>query len=670
MDSFHRFLPSVLVVSTLVVSAALADRMPVNQAAIDGVKSGELNTATASWWGFDPEDSTEALRSAINSGAKKLTVDNMGSPWIVEPMQLASNQEILFQKGGVVQAKRGSFKGTGDCLFTAAVKENITLSGYGATLRMWKEDYHTDAYQKAEWRHTLSVRSSKNVKVLGLTLANSGGDGIYLGVSQKGVTNKGVHIKDVVCADHNRQGISVITAEDLLIEDTILKDTRGTAPQAGIDFEPNDPSERLVNCVMRNCVSENNAGDAYDFYIPTLHASSAPVSIRLENCRSVGGMRAVSITTGNDPRTAVNGKIEFVNCRFEGSEHAGIVVNRKPATGCEVQFANCVVADAALKQPMQTPILLGNAANDTEDIGGVEFADLVVVDPVDRNPMSYLDLAGGLALVDVTGSVSVERDGKRSTYTIDQKLIDQWMPHRTCKRFPRFVTEGVRFEPAFPDANRESFGGKSLARQRVHSEYLLWAEKGKDAEFAVVVEPVGRNAVAPVPIVLVSPSGKEIPLSKTGIGSETPYAFTPEETGAYKVVLDPGSNTTRVYSISHRVCEYSDSGSIHFLSTAGQFFFWVPAGVKEFGVKVSGDNVAERVKASLLDPTGKLLEEQDSIAQTHQFVVERRDASVGEGWSIKLERPSQGVLEDYHVQLQGVAQVLSSTKEGLLKPGK
>ena len=166
------------------------------------------------------------------------------------------------------------------------------------------------------------------------------------------------------------------------------------------------------------------------------------------------------------------------------------------------------------------------------------------------------------------------------------------------------------------------------------------------------------------------PSGKEIPLSKTGIGSETPYAFTPEETGAYKVVLDPGSNTTRVYSISHRVCEYSDSGSIHFLSTAGQFFFWVPAGVKEFGVKVSGDNVAERVKASLLDPTGKLLEEQDSIAQTHQFVVERRDASVGEGWSIKLERPSQGVLEDYHVQLQGVAQVLSSTKEGLLKPGK
>ena len=114
MDSFHRFLPSVLVVSTLVVSAALADRMPVNQAAIDGVKSGELNTATASWWGFDPEDSTEALRSAINSGAKKLTVDNMGSPWIVEPMQLASNQEILFQKGVVVQAKRGSFKGTGD----------------------------------------------------------------------------------------------------------------------------------------------------------------------------------------------------------------------------------------------------------------------------------------------------------------------------------------------------------------------------------------------------------------------------------------------------------------------------------------------------------------------------------------------------------------------------
>jgi len=647
---------------------AMTDRLSRNEEMVKKVVAGQVKEARASWWGFDPEDATEALQSAINSGAKRLIVENMGSPWIVDKIQLASNQEIVLEQGVVVQAKRGAFKGTGDCLFTAALKENITLVGYGATLRMWKEDYHTDAYQKAEWRHTLSIRSSKNVKVYGLTLANSGGDGIYLGVSAKGVPNKNIHIKDVVCTDHNRQGISVISAEDLLIENTVLKNTWGTPPQAGIDFEPNEPSERLVNCVMRNCVSENNAGDAYDIYIPTLHADSEPVSIRLENCRSIGGIRAVAITTGNSTTEAVKGKIEFINCRFEASKHAGIVVNRKPAQGCKVVFANCVISNAAAEQPTQTPIMISSASRDTEDIGGIEFTNCMVLDPVERNPMSYTDLAGGLALVDVTGSLTVERQGTRQSYTIDQKLIDLWMPHRTYKRFPRFVAEGVQYEPLFPHATPALFGVRSPARQRGHSEYLLWAEQGKEVSFTVVVEPVGRNAIAPVPVSLISPSGKAKGLGSTTTQTETNFTFSPEETGAYRIVLEPGGNTTRVQSNTHRVCEFSPSGSIHFLGTTGQFFFWVPASVREFGIKVSGDNVAERIKAALLDPNGNVVGEQDNIAQAHQFLVERREGGTGEVWSIKLERPSQGVLEDFHVELQAIPPLLAATKEGLLKP--
>ena len=110
--------------------------------------------------------------------------------------------------------------------------------------------------------------SSKNIKVLGLTLALSGGDGIYLGVSKTGVPSENVVIKDVICDRNYRQGISVISARNLLIENTIMRDTGGTPPAAGIDFEPNEASERIVRCVMRNCVAENNQGDGYVFYLP------------------------------------------------------------------------------------------------------------------------------------------------------------------------------------------------------------------------------------------------------------------------------------------------------------------------------------------------------------------------------------------------------------------
>ena len=100
----------------------------------------------ASKLGYDPADATQALQLAIASGAQKVVVENRGTPWIVDKIQLADDQEVFFEKGVVVQAKRGAFKGTGDCLFTARLKKNVTLNGYGATFKMWKEDYHGQDY--------------------------------------------------------------------------------------------------------------------------------------------------------------------------------------------------------------------------------------------------------------------------------------------------------------------------------------------------------------------------------------------------------------------------------------------------------------------------------------------------------------------------------------------
>ncbi|NUQ01248.1 MAG: right-handed parallel beta-helix repeat-containing protein [Armatimonadetes bacterium] len=258
----------------LVLTLAAMAQAAVNEQAIAEVAAGKLKVAKASWWGFDPADSTKALQAAINSNVPKLVVDNVGQPWVVTPLRLVSNQEIEFEKGVEVVAKKGEFKGTNDSLLSADLKENIILRGYGATLRMQRADYDGPDYKHAEWRHCLSLKSCSNVRVEGLTLAESGGDGIYLGTAKQWVTNLNVTIKDVVLDKNYRQGISVITAENLLIENTIMRDTAGTAPMAGIDFEPNHPQERLLNVVMRNCVTENNKGGGFVYYVPNLDASS------------------------------------------------------------------------------------------------------------------------------------------------------------------------------------------------------------------------------------------------------------------------------------------------------------------------------------------------------------------------------------------------------------
>lgn len=91
----------------------------------------------------------------------------------------------------------------------------------------------------------------------------------------------------------------------------MLKGTAGTAPEAGIDFEPNGPTERLVNCVMRRCSSENNRGLGYHFYLNQLDASSPPISIRLEDCVSRGtNSQSVNVSLPMSHRTPVPGQID------------------------------------------------------------------------------------------------------------------------------------------------------------------------------------------------------------------------------------------------------------------------------------------------------------------------------------------------------------------------
>jgi len=642
-------------------------KIPPNEKAIEEVKQGKRKVAYASWWGFDPEDATEALQAAIDSGAPKVVVENMGRPWIVSrTINLRSNQEIVFEKGVIVEAKKGAFLGKGDCLFLAALQRNITIIGYGAVLRMRKLDYTQPPYEKAEWRHALSIRSCENVRVFGLTLASSGGDGIYLGVAKRGVPNSKIHIiKDVVCVDNYRQGISVISAENVLMENVVMKDTSGTPPMAGIDFEPNDPTEVLSNIVMRNCTVQNNSGDGFAFYLHNLNSASRPISIRLEGCRSIGNRRSVSVSVGNSKEKTVNGVIEFVDCKFEGSEGAGIYIAQKPPFGCKVRFVKCEISDAALKQVTQSPIMFASARGNFEPIGGVEFIDCVVRDKVERLPMAFFNPAG-VELTDVIGTLTLIRDGRVTKFELTRELLNEWFPQQAFKVFPKFEVKGAKFVPLFPDAKFPQ-GVSSTARLRGVAEFLVWANAGEKVAFTLKVLPVGKVEVRPAKLAITTPSGKVIGMKDAVAERDNDYEFVADETEAFRITCDAGNATVTLSKCTHRFCLFAGEGTFHFLGTVGEFFFLVPKGVREFGVKVMGGDGTELVKVTVRDGVGRVVAERDNIA-LGQFAITRENEESDEIFSVKFERPSIGVLEDFFVQLQGIPPLLAPVREALLKP--
>ena len=277
--------PVVVFVCSLIVPVWSAPAFAATPA-----PEGYLDASKIAQAPFDPKDATGALRAAVNSGAPKIWVPNMGTPWLIDMVPLASDQEILFEDGVVIESKPGSGFYVDGHLFRGASLQNVTLKGYGATLKMRRDLFASGKpYKPSEFRHAIVIYASKNVKILGLTIKDAGGDGIMIGGMTHSSYNNGVLIKDVLITNAYRNAISIISAENLTIENAVLINTNGTSPQVGLDFEPDDETQRIVNFVVRHCIIMNNKRLGISFPPSGLLTTSKrergiPITGVIENC--------------------------------------------------------------------------------------------------------------------------------------------------------------------------------------------------------------------------------------------------------------------------------------------------------------------------------------------------------------------------------------------------
>ena len=348
----HNNTGSTMKRTALFAAFAAAAAIAMNVVA-ETAASASAESVMASSFGFDPADSTEILQKALDSGARKIVIDRQKSPWITRPLFGRSNCEIVFEHGVEVVAKKGEYLGTTDSLLAFRSAENVKISGYGATLRMHRADYAAAPYQKAEWRMNIKLLSCRNVTVEGLTLLESGGDGVYVGVDGKNGPCRDIVLRDLVCDRHYRQGISVISVCNLLIERCVLSNTGGTSPSAGIDFEPNHAREELSGIVMKDCVVTDNKGVGIEFYLGQLDESSKPISAQIVNCRTSGNRSGFWLSNGRATKTScVRGEISCENCTFENERGSAIQVKGKPKGSVVVSFEKCHFYDDQKSSPL------------------------------------------------------------------------------------------------------------------------------------------------------------------------------------------------------------------------------------------------------------------------------------------------------------------------------
>src|ERR1039458_585216 len=125
-----------------------------------------------------------------------------------------------------------------DSLLSATGQSNLVIRGYGRTLRMQKRDYQNPPYSKAEWRMGIALRGCRHVLIEGLRVESTGGDGFYVDGGGTFGWSEDITLRNCTAYDNHRQGLSVISVENLLVENCLFANTWGTAPEAGIDLEP------------------------------------------------------------------------------------------------------------------------------------------------------------------------------------------------------------------------------------------------------------------------------------------------------------------------------------------------------------------------------------------------------------------------------------------------
>ncbi len=293
-------------------------------------------------YGFQINQS-KALRDAFNSSFDTLVIDKQDRPWVIDPMRFIDvrNKVIIFEEGVEVLAKKNAFSKKGDALLSFRNCQNIQLLGNGAKLKMNKIEY-TDG----EWRHGISLWNCRDIYIERLLICDSGGDGIFIDGTVSGSYSENIEIREIVATNNKRQGMSIVSAKNVSVHNSIFENTIGTLPGAGVDLEPDSKEDRLEQILFVDCIFRNNDHAGISLSLKQLESDSRPVSIVFKNCvlqnnhNKTNRYIASEIVLGAHNTRPVKGSVLFDSCLIENSNW-GLFYSRKTSDAYKVEFRDC-----------------------------------------------------------------------------------------------------------------------------------------------------------------------------------------------------------------------------------------------------------------------------------------------------------------------------------------
>jgi len=284
--------------------------------------------------GFGGDD-TNVFQTALNSTASNgQTLEIPEGNYNINPVSFPDQSNVFVDAGVTVTANPGY--GSSQVMLTVH-SSNVTIAGAGAPASVFH--MRKAEYSGGEYRHCLDIQNASNVTVSGISCNDSGGDGVYLGRS----TN--VTIADCIFDNNRRQGSSITGGVNHIY---YLRDhftnTSGTAPESGLDIEPNSPGDFLLDVNIDDCYTDGNAGDGLMISTWLMDATSQPIGVTVLRNHSTGNQRYGYVGINNDPSNAP-GAILIQDSFSDRSGSYGAAGRFYAANGASLTFLNLTVTN-------------------------------------------------------------------------------------------------------------------------------------------------------------------------------------------------------------------------------------------------------------------------------------------------------------------------------------
>ena len=211
-----------------------------------------LNVKNYGALGDGVRDDTAAIQAAINAlpstGGTVFIPAGTYMIDTVKKIQLRSYMLLQLDPGAILKAKTSSVSKAS----VVYIYNRTQVEVAGGRIIGERDTHKYMTTSTDEWNMGVQIKGGSHVTVRDLHVSKCTGDGVCVGGGSSDVV-----IANIISTGNRRQGLSITNCNTIKVYDSEFSYTSGTAPECGIDIEP-DPGYTCSNIWIENCRVNNN----------------------------------------------------------------------------------------------------------------------------------------------------------------------------------------------------------------------------------------------------------------------------------------------------------------------------------------------------------------------------------------------------------------------------